>query len=190
MATHDSLLDALRATGAREAAAAPAEPAPAPAPAAPSDRFVLVTVADAHYAVPESRVTELDRVPKITLVPRVPAWVRGVANLRGDVLSIVDLRTFQGLEPTSPHTGRMLVVRLLDEEFSTGLLVDAVGQIVTVALDEIRPPASPLEGPLAPYLSGVTVVGERLVAALDLDRLLHAPEIRQFDDPREVAASA
>ena len=149
--------------------------------AARGERYVLLSIASAHYAVLESFVTELERVPKMTAVPRVPAWVRGVTNLRGDILSVIDLRMFLGLDAASPQTARMLVVRLLDQEFSAGLLVDSVERIVSVPPDGIRPPESRLDGPLAGYLSGVCVIGERLVAVLDLDRLLRSSDIRQFD---------
>src|SRR5476649_787934 len=146
--------------------------------AAQGKRYVLLSIASAHYAVLEAFVTELERIPKITPVPHVPAWVRGVTNLRGDILSVIDMRTFLGLEAASPHTARMLVVRLLDEEFSAGLLVDAVDRIVAVPPDQIRPPESVLDGSLAPYLSGVCQVGERLAAVLDLYVLLRSPDIR------------
>jgi chemotaxis signal transduction protein len=149
---------------------------------AQGQRYVLLSISSAHYAVPEAYVTELDRVPKITPVPRVPAWVRGVTNLRGDILSVMDMRTFLGLDASSPHTARMLVVRLLNEEFATGLVVDGVERIVTIPPDQITPPESSLEGPLAPYLSGMCVIDERLVAVLDLDRLLRSPDIRQFEE--------
>ncbi len=148
-------------------------------------RYVLLSIASADYAVLEAFVTELERVPKITPVPHVPAWMRGVTNLRGDILSVIDMRTFLGLDAALPNTGRMLVVRLLDEEFSAGLLVDSVDRIVAVSPDEIRSPASPLEGPLAAHLSGVCVIGERLVAVLDLEGFLRSPDIRQFDEPKE-----
>ncbi len=151
----------------------------------PDDRYVLLTIASANYAVLEAFVTELERVPKITPVPRVPAWVRGVTNLRGDVVSVIDMRAFLGLEPTASHSDRMLVVRLLTEEFSTGLLVDGVDRIVTIAGDAITPPESSLAGPLAPYLRGMCVVEEQLVSVLDLDRLLGSPEIRQFEETKE-----
>ena len=158
--------------------------------AARGARYVLLSIASAHYAVLEAFVTELERVPKITPVPRVPAWVRGVTNLRGDILSVIDMRTFQGLDATSPVSGRMLVVRLLDEEFAAGLLVDGVDRIVAVPPDDIRPPQSSLEGPLASYLSGVCVIGERLVAVLDLDRLLRSSDIRQFEALKEEPGEA
>ena len=153
--------------------------------ASQGDRYVLLSIASANYAVLEAYVTELERIPKITPVPRVPAWVRGVTNLRGDVISVVDMRMFLGLDAASSHAARMLVVRLLTEEFSTGLLVDGVERIVAVPPEAITPPESSLEGPLAPYLRGMCVIEERLVAVLDLDQLLRSPEIRQFEEIKE-----
>jgi purine-binding chemotaxis protein CheW len=149
------------------------------------DRYVLLSIASAYYAVLEAFVTELERIPKITPVPRVPVWVRGVINLRGDVLSVLDMRTFLGLDATSSNSGRLLVVRLLTEEFSTGLLVDSVDRIVAVPAEAITPPESSLEGPLAPYLRGMCVVEDQLVAVLDLDQLLRSAEFRQFEETRE-----
>jgi len=146
------------------------------------ERYVLLSIASAYYAVLEAYVTELERIPKITPVPHVPAWVRGVTNLRGDILSVVDMRAFLGLDAAAPHSARMLVVRLLTEEFATGLLVDSVDRIVAVPHEAIRPPESSLEGALAPYLSGVYVMDEQLVAVLDLDRFLRSADIRKFEE--------
>jgi purine-binding chemotaxis protein CheW len=145
-------------------------------------RYVLLSIASANYAVPEAFVTELERVPKITPVPHVPSWVRGVTNLRGDILSVVDMRIFIGLDASSSQSARMLVVRLLNEDFATGLLVDGVDRIVTVPPDQITPPESSLEGPLAPYLVGMCEIEERLVSVLDLEGLLRSSDIRQFEE--------
>lgn len=149
------------------------------------DRYVLLSIASAYYAVLEAFVTELERIPKVTPVPRVPVWIRGVTNLRGDVLSVVDMRTFLGLEATASHSARMLVVRLLTEEFSTGLLVDSVDRIVAVPPEDITSPESSLEGALAPYVRGMCVVEEQLVTVLDLDQFLRSSDIRQFDGTKE-----
>jgi purine-binding chemotaxis protein CheW len=150
---------------------------------AATGRFVLLSVAATHYAIPEEFVTELERVPRITLVPRVPAWLCGVANLRGDIVSVIDLRSYLGHPAYTPSSARLLVVRLLDEQFNTGLIVDAVDRIVTLHADDVKAPASPFEGALAPFVSGVSTIGDRLVAVLDVDRLLRSPDIRQFDEP-------
>jgi len=148
---------------------------------APGHRYVLLSIAAADYAVREVFVTELERVPKVTPVPRVPAWVRGVTSLRGDILSVIDMRVFLGLEASSSQSARMLVVRLLNEDFATGLLVDGVDRIVSMSPDQITPPESSLEGPLAPYLTGMCEIEERRVAVLDLDQLLRSADIRQFE---------
>jgi purine-binding chemotaxis protein CheW len=155
----------------------------APAPARTVARYVLFTVAGAHYAVPQPHVTELDRVPAFTFVPNVPAWVRGITNRRGDILSVVDTRTLLGIERLAAGSGRMLVVRLLDDSCSLGLLVDEVHQIVSVQPEEVRAPGPGLDGPLAPFLAGLVELDQRTVAVLDLDRLLRSPLIRQFDEP-------
>lgn len=176
-----TLLDAL-AEDARVAGSLAGDAAAAPAPAGRHDRYLVFTVAGTVYAVLETSVTEVGRIPKITPVPRVPAWLRGVTSLRGEVLSVLDLRVFLGLEATSLHAGRLLVVRVADDELSLGLLVDGVDQIAAVTAADVRPPASPLDGALAPYLAGVSHVGERLVAVLDLDALLNSADVRQFED--------
>lgn len=148
-------------------------------------RFVLLSIAGGHYAIPEAHVTELERVPRITMVPQTPAWLRGVTNVRGDIVSVIDMRSFLQLDAPPPASARLLVVRLLDEPFAAGLIVDTVDRIVSITMDAIQAPASPLEGPLAPYLGGVCEVGDRLVAVLDIDRFLRSGEIRQFDDPKD-----
>ncbi len=185
-----TLVDALAGDAEVDTAVLAPETGPDPAAASGRRRFVLFSIAGSTYAVLEQFVTEVERVPKITPVPRVPAWLRGVTSLRGEVLSLIDLRILLGLEHASLHNGRLLVARLLDEEFSAGLVVDEVDQIAAIPEADLRPPASPLEGALAPYLTAVGQVRDRFVAVLDLDALLHSAEIRQFDDRRDAEPAA
>jgi purine-binding chemotaxis protein CheW len=183
-ATPRTLADAVASLDARAFASAPLSGEPAVVER-PGTRFVRFTVGATAFAIGEMFVTELDRVPRITPVPQTPAWLRGVTNLRGEILSVVDLRTFLGLGPTPAATGRMLVLRLPVEDFSLGLLVDTVDGIVALEDAAIHPPASTLEGALAPFLKGMAAVGDQLIAVLDLERLLHSSDIRQFDDTEE-----
>jgi purine-binding chemotaxis protein CheW len=180
-----TLADAVSRLDARVLAGA-ARPIEAPAAERrPGTRFIRFTVGATSYAVRGVVVTELDRVPRVTLVPQAPAWLRGVTNLRGEILSVVDLRVFLGLDPTPSAVGRMLVLRLPGEDFSLGLLVDAVDGILMLEDHAIQPPASALEGPLAPFLTGMSVIGDELVAVLDLEGLLRSSDIRQFDEFQE-----
>lgn len=179
LAPDGTLVDAVAAADAQLERAAVAGPSAGTA----AERFVLLSLASTDYAVSESCVTEIERVPAMTAVPGMPPWLAGVTNLRGDILSVIDLRAFAGLDGRSPVMARMLVARLPDDDFMAGLIVDAVDRIVAIPHDAIRPPAAPLDGPFVAYVRGVCAIGERLVAVLDLDRLLRSPDIRQFDEP-------
>ena len=179
LAPDATLIDAVAAADAQLEDSAVA----GPAGETDAERFVLLSLASTEYAVSESCVTEIERVPATTAVPGTPAWLTGVTNLRGDILSVIDLRAFAGLDGRSPVLARMLVARLPDDDLMAGLIVDAVDRIVAIPRDAIQPPAAPLDGPLVAYVRGVCAIGERLVAVLDLDRLLRSPDIRQFDEP-------
>ena len=185
MDAHASLLDAITARDREIDTGSPAAAAMRSPELAASKRFLLLSIAAGHYAIPEAYVTELERVPRITLVPQTPPWIRGVTNVRGDIVSVIDMHRFLRLDTEPGPAARLLVVRLLDEPFSTGLIVDAVDRIVPVNSDSITPPAAPLDGPLAPFLGGVCEIGDRLVAVLDIDRFLRSTEIRQFDDSKD-----
>jgi purine-binding chemotaxis protein CheW len=126
-------------------------------------------------------------VPNITLVPNVPVWVRGITNRRGDILSVVDTRALLGVERLGAGSGRMLVVRLLDDSCSLGLLVDDVQQIVSRPADDVRAPGPGIDGPLAPFMTGLFEHEQRTVAVLNLDHLLRSPLVRQFDEPVDAA---
>lgn len=162
-----------------------------PAQFADSDKKVLVfSVAETHYAVPLAQVAEVRRIPGITPVPRTPRWVSGITNVRGDVMSVVDLHAYLGEGNASPLHGRLLIVRQTEEIFSVGLLVDRVDQIVSIPAARIVPPAAPLEGQLAPFVRGLCEHESRIVAVLALDRFLRSTDIRQFDEASNDQTSA
>jgi purine-binding chemotaxis protein CheW len=150
--------------------------------AAEEKQYVLFTLADTDYAVPIANVVELSRPLPITPVPNVPDWVVGVANVRGDIVSLVDFRTFLGLErPGNVGDQRLLVVRAREENMTTALLVDQVRGMRRLSPQSLSVPAAPIQGRIASYLGGVSDHEGRLVAVLDLDRLLLSAEMRQFE---------
>src|SRR4030095_6422769 len=76
------------------------------------EQHVIFTLDGASYSLPIASVTEIGRPLAVTPLPNVPEWMVGVANLRGDIISVVDLRRFFGLgADEAPRGGRMLVVR-------------------------------------------------------------------------------
>ena len=157
---------------------APAEPVGA----AGEEQHVIFTLAGTEYAAPIANVTEIGRPLVVTPVPNVPDWVLGVANLRGDIISMIDLRAFLGMEWIGyGQASRMLVAQAHQEDMTTGLIVDRVSEIRYLSVDRIGAPAGPIEDQVTPYLRGVYEHDGRLLAVLDFDRLLLSPEIRQFE---------
>lgn len=153
----------------------------APVGEAGGEQHVIFSLAETEYAAHIGNVTEIGDPLEATPVPNVPDWVLGVANLRGDIISMVDMRMFLGMEPTgSGHGRRMLVAQARGEELTTGLIVDRVSGIRYLDVKRIGAPAAPMDDQVAPYLRGVYEHDGRLLVVLDFDRLLLSPEMRQF----------
>lgn len=159
-------------------------------PAKPTDQeggeeqYVIFGLAGSEYAVAAANVREIGEPPKITPVPNVPGWVLGVANLRGDILSLVDLRLFLGIEQADyDEDTRVMVVHAQQDIVSvtTGLMVDRVSDFRYLSVDRIGAPTAAIEDRVAPYLRGVYEDDGHLLVVLNLDRLLLSSEMRQFE---------
>ncbi len=144
-----------------------------PAAPGPAEQLHLVTFAldREEYGVPVVQVREVIRVGEITRVPQAPAHVRGVSNLRGRILPVVELRSRLGLAPAvlTPRS-RIVVVELRDRVL--GLLVDAVLQVTKVPRESVAPPPEEVLSAESDYLTGVARWDGRLIILLELDRAL------------------
>ena len=143
-------------------------------------QLVLFQVGAELYGVDIARVHEIIRLQAITRVPRAPAFVEGIINLRGKVIPVVDLRRRFGL-PSAEHTraSRIVVVEIGDQV--VGIIVDAVSEVLRVHGAAIEPPSPVVAGIDSEYLHGIAKLPERLVILLDLDRVLARDERRAPD---------
>jgi purine-binding chemotaxis protein CheW len=144
-----------------------------------ADKHVLVLLGDSCIGLPMKNVMEIQPLPAVTYLPHLPAWVPGVCNLRGNILSIVDLKQLLGFEPTilSPKT-RLVVVRTENQDLTTGFVVDEVVRITEVEPAVIRRPVGPLEGRLGPFLKGTYETTDAIICILDLETTLNSPTLR------------
>ncbi len=151
-------------------------------PTIPGVKHVLFVLDGTPYAVPMENVLELQRLPRITPLPSLPDWLRGVMNLRGDVLSVVDLRSLLGLSPAeSSVSQRLVVVRSTVEEIATGWIVDRMIGVRRLAMDDMLPSSTLTIGAAVRFLSGIVDCEGQLIAVLDVNRVLSSPEMRQFE---------
>jgi purine-binding chemotaxis protein CheW len=149
--------------------------ADAAAPSAPiageAAQYITCTLDDAEFGIDIMAVREIRGWSQPTAIPHAAAWMRGVTNLRGTIVPIVDLRARFGYGPT--EAGAMHVVVIIQTGTRTaGLLVDAVSDIVTVESDRIRP--VPEIGAAAPerLLSGLVPLERGMVSLVSLETLL------------------
>jgi len=132
------------------------------------------TVGSEDYALDIMRIKEIIQPQKITSVPKVPAFIEGVIELRGSILPVVDLRKRFDL-PATPSTRASKYVIVGIEGRIVGLVVVAVGEVLRVADSEISA-APALQGDAAQYFAGVCRHGGRILFILDLDRILTSTE--------------
>jgi purine-binding chemotaxis protein CheW len=130
-------------------------------------RLVVVRLGGCRYALPLSGVAEVGRPPTLTRVPGMPGWVAGVANWRGRVLAVLDLRPLLAGAPTDlDRRGRVVVVT--HSGVSAGLLVEAVVGTVELDPSQVEPPLASLPGASATLLDGQVTDAEGPCALVDL----------------------
>jgi purine-binding chemotaxis protein CheW len=116
-------------------------------------------------------VQEINRLTDITPVPLAPDFVRGVVNLRGEVVTVLDLRAVLGLEPSvTAGQGRNVVLEYAGEK--TGLLVDRVADVVTTTAGEIEPAPANVHGADGRFFQGVVKLEHELLVLLDVQAVL------------------
>ncbi len=142
------------------------------------------------FAVPIELVHEIVRVPEITAVPDAPDFVEGVINLRGKIISIVDLRKrFGETEIKASKKNRILVAEVGSKMI--GLIVDAASEVLKIPPADVEPPPNVFaEGELN-YVTGVGKLNGRLVMLVNLEQILQGGNLRRLGEmapAREAAA--
>jgi purine-binding chemotaxis protein CheW len=143
-------------------------------------QYLTFFLADEEYAINIQRVKEIIEYTTVTKVPKVPGWIRGVINLRGNVVPVVDLAVRFGLEerPVTKTTCIVIVEVEPDCEGTVmGVIADAVNQVIDLAPEDIEePPAFGLRVRLE-YLFGMGKLGKKFALILNIDSVLSTAEL-------------
>ncbi len=132
------------------------------------EQVVVFDLAGESYGIEIGHVQEIIRLPAITSVPRAPAFVEGVVNLRGRVIPVINLRARFGL-PDGERGRASRIVVLETGGQTVGALVDAVSEVLRIPRETIEPPGATLQGPETAHLRGIAKLEDRLVILLDLE---------------------
>jgi purine-binding chemotaxis protein CheW len=160
----DSLLAFVDAILARPAA-------PTVAPEAEVRPFVCFFLGQAEFGLPILRCREIVRVREITRLPETPPHVRGVLNLRGRVLPVIEMRLCLGL-PVAPLTARSRVIMVEAQGRIFGLLVDRVSRILKISSLAMQAAPAEILSAHADKVTAVAYLGSESIVLLDVDELL------------------
>ena len=134
-------------------------------------QLVVFKLAEEEYAVSILQVQEIKRMTEITRVPHTPDYLKGVMNLRGSVLPVIDLKKRLNL-PQKDYTDDTRIIIVKAVEIAVGLIVDAVSEVTAVQAEQIEPPQAVTGNIGENYISGVGKLENRLLILLNLEELI------------------
>jgi purine-binding chemotaxis protein CheW len=145
-------------------------------------QYLSFFLAGEEYALGILQVKEIIEYTTVTRIPGAPVWVRGVFNLRGSVVPVVDLAVKLGASPATLTRWSCIVVvevKLGGERLVLGLLADSIGQVIELAPEDVVPPPAFGAPVHVDYLVGMGRMGagRKFVLLLDIDRVLNGQEV-------------
>jgi len=143
-------------------------------------QYLTFFIGDEEYALGILRVREIIQYDVVTRVPKMPPWIRGVINLRGGVVPVLDLARKLGLPSRAVTKETCIVITDMasgDESQLVGVVADAVCQVVDLGPSDIEPAPAFGTRVRVDYLVGMGKAGRRFVLILDADRILSGDEL-------------
>lgn len=134
-------------------------------------QFIVIRVGDEQYGIDIKYVDNIIHVFSITRVPKVASYVKGVINVRGEVIPVMDIRTKMGLAPAERTRDTRIVIIKSEQQGYVGLIVDAVREVVTLEVDYIEKMSYDRTGKDM-FVTGVGKHQGGLISLLDLNEVL------------------
>lgn len=135
-------------------------------------KFLVFKVGNEDFGIEIRHVTEIVGIQKINEIPDLPAYMKGVINLRGRVIPVMDIRTRFGM-PERDYDERTCIIVVQVEEETSGLIIDQVKEVTEIPDNQIElPPARAAQA--GQYVKGIGKVGDEVKILLDVQRLFYA----------------
>jgi purine-binding chemotaxis protein CheW len=145
-------------------------------------KVIVFKLGKEEYGVEVEKVETIERIQHLTRVPKTPPFIKGVMNLRGVVVPVLDLRGRFGLEETA-HTDSSRIVIVNVGAVKVGMIVDSADDVIDIDTGAISDPPEIVGGIKAKYLRGVARIGEdRLLILLNLKEVLNKGELVQLEE--------
>lgn len=147
-------------------------------PAADGNQYLTFILGKEHYGVDILRVQQIKGYEAVTRIPNTPPYIKGVLNLRGVIVPIVDLRTKFGMEKVEMTMFTVIVVVVVRGRIM-GVIVDAVSDVLDIAAKDIQPAPNFGARVDTSFIQSIAKSGDTLITLLDIDRVLSDGEFEQ-----------
>lgn len=146
------------------------------------DKYLTFHLAGEDYGLEIKHVTEIIGIQRITEVPDMPDFVKGVINLRGKVIPVMDVRKRFNL-PSRDYDDRTCIIVVNINDTAVGLVVDEVREVADIPEEQVEPPPRTMKGSGRGFIQGMGKMGDAVKILLDVNKLL-------FEEELEIIAKA
>ncbi len=145
--------------------------------------FLVFTLGDEEYGIDILKVQEIRGYDQVTRIANTPEFIKGVTNLRGVIVPIVDLRVKFAQSGVEYNDNTVVIVLNLEKRV-VGIVVDGVSDVLSLTQEQIRPSPEFAVTMSTEYLTGLGALGERMLILVDIEKLLNSDEMALIDSMR------
>ncbi|QHM71388.1 chemotaxis protein CheW [Mixta intestinalis] len=145
--------------------------------------FLVFTLGDEEYGIDILKVQEIRGYDQVTRIANTPAFIKGVTNLRGVIVPIIDLR-IKFAQPGVEYNDNTVVIVLNLVQRVVGIVVDGVSDVLSLTAEQIRPSPEFAVTMSTEYLTGLGALGDRMLILVDIEKLLSSEEMALMDTLR------
>lgn len=147
-------------------------------------KHLIFTIGEEEYGIEIKHVIEIIGIQTITPVPELPEYIKGVINLRGKIIPVMDVRLRFG-KAAREYDDRTCIIVVEIRDINIGLIIDRVSEVIRIAEADIAPPPQISKGFHHKYIQGIGKVGSSVKLLLDCDRLLNDDEVENIAEAIE-----
>ncbi|QPA31364.1 chemotaxis protein CheW [Thermaerobacillus caldiproteolyticus] len=148
-------------------------------------KCVVIKLHNEQFGIDIHQVRSIERLQSITVLPHTPPYVKGIMNLRGNVIPVIDLRQRLSIESNS-YTDQTRLVVVTIKEIDVGLIVDAANEVMDIAGEQIQPTPTITQNKKIDFLYGIAKLENQILILLDVEKLLGNDELIYLEQLKEL----
>lgn len=134
-------------------------------------QYIVIRLGNEQYGIDIRYIDNIVKMQRMTRIPKVPAYLKGVINLRGEVLPVMSIRLKMGLEEDKYERATRIIILKLEQEGNVGIIVDEVKEVVTLREDQIEKITYDSKDGKANFINAVGKHNDELISLLDLNSI-------------------